>query len=98
MHNHQPAGFPQKVSVALASLKARLQCSYEQTYPDLGEIIHLVLNEEESAARKLSQFPHLLLPDLVEAHVARLNLQPPDVLCPPDSLPHDLRIPQLVFA
>ena len=42
----------------------------------LSEIIHLVLDEEEANAWNLSGFPHLLLPDLVEAHVAKLNLQP----------------------
>jgi hypothetical protein len=42
----------------------------------LREVIHLVLDEEESRAWNLTLFPHLLLPDLVEAHVAKLNLQP----------------------
>src|ERR1051326_2952439 len=68
--------FLQTVSVALMQLKRQLQHDYEQAYPDLGEIVHLVLDEEESRAWELSVFPHLLLPDLVEAHVARLNLQP----------------------
>lgn len=60
---------------AVRDLKRRLQHDYEQAYPELGEIIHLVLDEEEANAWELS-FPHLFLPDLVEAHVARLNLQP----------------------
>src|SRR5437762_10994335 len=68
--------FLQTISVALAQLKQRLQQDYEQAYPDLGEIIHLVLDEEETNAWSLSLFPHLLLPDLVEAHIAKLNLQP----------------------
>lgn len=66
------------VSVALARLKQRLQQDYERAYPELREIVHLVLDEEESNAWKLSSFPHLLLPDLVEAHLANLNLQPAD--------------------
>src|SRR5439155_20361544 len=70
--------FPQTVSVALGQLKQRLQQDYEQAYPDLREIIHLVLDEEETNAWELSLFPHLLLPDLVEAHIAKLNLQPAD--------------------
>jgi hypothetical protein len=70
------AVFPQTVSTAVAQLKQQLQHDYEQAYPDLREIIHLVLDEEESKAWELSSFPHLLLPDLVEAHVANLNLQP----------------------
>jgi hypothetical protein len=71
-----PPVFPQIVSDAVAQLKQRLQTDYEQAYPDLREIIHLVLDEEETKAWSLSPFPHLLLPDLVETHIARLNLQP----------------------
>src|SRR5437667_11942911 len=72
------AVFLQKVSVAVVQLKQQLQHDYEQTYPDLREIVHLVLDEEETKAWELSSFPHLLLPDLVEAHVEKLNLQPAD--------------------
>jgi hypothetical protein len=68
--------FLQMVSVALMQLKQELQNDYEQAYPELREVIHLVLDEEESRARDLTLFPHLLLPDLVEAHVAKLNLRP----------------------
>ncbi len=68
--------FPNVVSVALARLKQRLQQDYERAYPDLREIVHLVLDQEESKAWELSSFPHLLLPDLVEAHIAQLNLHP----------------------
>lgn len=70
------AVFPQIVSAAVDRLKQQLQQDYEQAYPSLREIIHLVLDEEETKARELSGFPHLLLPDLVEAHVANLNLPP----------------------
>ena len=70
--------FLQTVSVALRHLKQRLQQDYEQAYPDLREIIHLVLDEEETEAWELSLFPHLLLPDLVEAHIEKLNLRPVD--------------------
>ena len=68
--------FLQTVSVALAQLKQRLQQDYEQAYPDLREIIHLVLDDEEANAWELSLFPHLLLPDLVEARLINLNLHP----------------------
>src|SRR6266852_6540074 len=68
--------FLQTVSAALTQLKQRLQQDYEQVYPDLGEIIHLVLDEEETKAWELSLFAHLFLPDLVEAHVAKLGLEP----------------------
>ena len=69
------AVFLQTVSVAIAQLKQRLQQDYEQANPGLCKIVHLVLDEEETRAWELSLFPHLLFPDLVEAHVAKLNLQ-----------------------
>jgi hypothetical protein len=68
--------FLQKLTRAVAELKERLQHEYEQSYPDLGEIIRIVLDEEEAKAWDLSFFPHLFLPDLVESHIARLGLQP----------------------
>lgn len=81
------AVFLQTVSAAVTQLKQRLQKDYERLYPGLGEIIHLVLDEEETKAWELSLFPHLFLPDLVEAHIAKLDLQPAetkhdDVLVP----------------
>src|SRR5216684_409822 len=72
------AVFLQTVSVAIVQLKQQLQQDYEQAYPDLREIVHLVLDEEEAKAWELSLFPHLLLPDLVEAHIEKLNLKPAD--------------------
>ena len=72
---HAEPVFLQTVSVALAQLKQQLQQDYEQAYPDLREIIHLVLDDEEANAWALSLFPHLLLPDLVEARLINLNLQ-----------------------
>jgi hypothetical protein len=74
---HEPTTvFLQTVTLALASLKEQLQHDYEKAYPELAEIVHLVLDEEESRAWDLTVFPHLLLPDLVEAHIANLNLRP----------------------
>jgi hypothetical protein len=67
--------FLQTVSAAVMQLKQKLQQDYERVYPDLRDIIHLVLDEEEAKAWELSLFPHLLLPDLVEAHIANLGLQ-----------------------
>src|SRR5215471_11491278 len=49
--------FLQTVVVALGNLKRQLQHDYEQAYPDLREIIHLVLDEEESRAWDLTFFP-----------------------------------------
>lgn len=66
--------FLQNISAAVACLKEQLQHDYEAAYPGLGEIIHLVLDEEETKARQLSFFPHLFLPDLVEEHIAKLGL------------------------
>ena len=68
--------FLQTVAVALTHLKEQLQHDYEQAYPELSEIIHLVLDEEEERAWDLTLFPHLVLPDLVEAHISKLNLRP----------------------
>jgi hypothetical protein len=62
---------------ALSQLKNRLQQHYEQAYPDLGDIIRYVIDEEEANAWNLSSlFPHLVLPDLVEIQIAQLGLQP----------------------
>jgi hypothetical protein len=73
--NHQATAVPlPAIAGAVADLKARLQHDYEQAYPALAEIIHLVIEEEEAKAWALS-FPHLFLPDLVEAHIEKLNLQ-----------------------
>src|SRR5262249_44651939 len=75
--NQAPAVvFLQTVSVAIAQLKQRLQQEYEQAHPDLGQLIRIVLDDEEARAWELTLFPHLLLPDMVEAHLASLNLHP----------------------
>jgi hypothetical protein len=82
------AGFLQTLTGALSELKNRLQHDYEQAYPGLGDIVQLVLDEEEANAWELSEFPHLFLPDLVEAHVARLGLQPADTRHDHAPMPH----------
>ena len=79
--------FLQNLPRAVSKLKNRLQRDYEQAYPGLGDLVRIVLDEEEAKAWELSLFPHLLLPDLVEVHVAKLGLQPAqtkheDVLVP----------------
>ena len=70
------AVFLQTLTSAVSDLKNRLQHDYEQAYPGLGNVIRIVLDEEEEKAWDLSSFPHLLLPDLVEAHMERLGVQP----------------------
>jgi hypothetical protein len=80
--------FLQTVSAAVTQLKQKLQQDYERVYPGLGEIIHLILDEEEAKAWELSLFPHLVLPDLVEAHVAKLDLQPAETKHDDALVPH----------
>ena len=67
--------FIQQVIAAVSELKLRLQRDYGRTYPGLEEIIRIILDEEEANAWKLSIFPHLLLPDLLEAHIETLGLE-----------------------
>ena len=68
--------FIQTLTGAILDLKNRLQQDYERAYPGLGNVVRIVLDEEEERAWDLSSFPHLLLPDLVETHMERLGLQP----------------------
>lgn len=72
------ASFLQMTAAAVSDLRDRLQREYERSYPGLDEIIRIVLDEEEANAWRLSIFPHLVLPDLIEAHVERLGLEPAD--------------------
>ena len=96
-------GFLQTLTGALSELKERLKYDYEQAYPGLGDIIQLVLDEEEANAWELS-FPHLFLPDLVEAHIAKLGLQPvgpshdDDVVTSPDPIETEIYQPFLAYA
>jgi hypothetical protein len=68
--------FTQMVSVALGRLKKRLQRYYQKAYPGSGEIIRRMIDEEETKAWEISFFPHLILPDLVDARIGKLGLQP----------------------
>jgi len=92
------AVFSQSVFAAVDNLKHQLQHDYERAYPELHEIIHLVLDEEESRARSLTSFPHLLLPDLVEAHVAKLNLRAADTKHADVSIPVQSEIEEPALA
>src|SRR5712671_3736780 len=101
-HSEASAVFLQRVTGALSELKNRLQRDYEQAYPGLGDIIRIVLDEEEANAWELS-FPHLFLPDLVEAHIARLGLKPAntrhdDVLTPHPFTDFENYQPALAYA
>jgi hypothetical protein len=93
--------FLQTVAIALGNLKRQLQHDYEQAYPNLREVIQLVLEEEESNAWQLTLFPHLLLPDLVEEHITKLNLRPAETKHNHLLAPHHFnqgQIRQLAFA
>jgi hypothetical protein len=93
--------FPQMVSVALGRLKKRLLHDYQKAYPDSGEVIHLILDEEEAKAWEISFFPHLILPDLVDAHIAKLGLQPAETRHDTAGLSHDFtatEMPKTDFA
>jgi hypothetical protein len=70
--------FLQNLPDAVSKLRNRLQRNYNQAYPGLPDLIRIVLDQEEAKAWNLSPFPHLLLPDLVEAHIAQLGLKPAD--------------------
>jgi hypothetical protein len=91
LHEPSKTVFLQTVVVAMSDLKQQLQRDYEQAYPELAEIVHLVLDEEESRAWNLTVFPHLLLPDLVEAHIANLNLRPVETKHEDVFVPHPHR-------
>jgi len=84
--------FLQTVGIALRNLKRQLQQSYERAYPDLREIIYLILDEEELHAWNLTLFPHLVLPDLVEAHIEKLNLEPAHATKESVAAPHRFSI------
>jgi hypothetical protein len=73
----EPSVFHDSVSAAVRGLRLRLEENYRKTYPDRADIIHLVLDQEEARAWRLSPFPHLLLPDLVQARIEKLNLRSP---------------------
>jgi hypothetical protein len=75
-HSEPTAVFIQRVTAAVSELNDHLQQDYERTYPGLGKIIRIVVDEEEAKAWELSFFPHLFLPDMVNAHIATLGLEP----------------------
>jgi len=75
-HPEAVEAFLQNLTAAVTELRDRLQHDYEQIYPGWGEIIRIVVDEEEARAWDLSFFPHLFLPDMVEAHIATLGLEP----------------------
>jgi hypothetical protein len=93
--------FAQMVSVALGRWKRRLQRYYLKACPDSGEIIDHILNEEEAKAWEISFFPHLILPDLVDARIRQLGLQPAEARRDTFRVSHDsptTKMPKTGFA
>jgi hypothetical protein len=64
--------FAEQLTGAVAELKHRLQARYERAHPAQPELVHRAIEEAEARAWELSFFPHLFLPDLVEARIAEL--------------------------
>jgi len=98
-------GFLEALMLAVSKLRKHLLQQYEEIYPDLGEIILYVIEEEEANAWSLSPaFPHLVLPGLVEAHIRQLGLQPVFVErdkiaapTPPSDRQRWARVPEQVY-
>ena len=69
--NDPYAGFYQSLSVSITELRERLRVRYERIFPGQKTLIEDVLEEAESAAW-CTPFPHLFLPELAEARIARI--------------------------
>lgn len=76
VHADALAASAEKLAGAVAELKHRLQARYERAHPGQAELVRRAVAEAEALAWELSFFPHLFLPDLVEARIAELTLQP----------------------
>lgn len=63
-------GTPGKLSVVISTLKERLRTDYEARYPNQRRLVREILDEAETVAW-LTPFPHLFLPDLVEAGIGQ---------------------------
>ncbi len=75
-HNEALVFFCERLANAVAELTHRLQAHYEDILPDQSELVRNAIAEAEATAWELSSFPHLFLPDLIEARLAELALQP----------------------
>ena len=64
-------GLYQSLATAVAELRERLRARYEQMFPGQATLIDDVLEEAESVAW-CTPYPHLFLPDLAEARIARI--------------------------
>ena len=75
-HHETLVFFCERLANAVAELTRRLQAHYEGIHPDQSEAVRNAIAQAEAAAWELSNFPHLFLPDLIEARIAELALQP----------------------
>ena len=80
-HNDALVIFSERLTDAVAELTRRLQAHYERIHPGRSELVRNAIAEAEAMAWELSLFPHLFLPDLVEARIAELALQPGFARC-----------------
>ena len=68
--------FCERLTNAIAELTRRLQAHYERLHPDQGNLVRNAIADAEATAWELSSFPHLFLPDLIEARIGELPLPP----------------------
>jgi hypothetical protein len=68
--------FCERLTHAVTELTRRLQAHYEGLHPDQSELVRKAIAEAEATAWELSSFPHLFLPDLIEARITELALPP----------------------
>src|SRR5436190_8008111 len=66
----------ERLTDAVADLTNRLQAHYEMAFPGHREAVRNAITEAEATAWEISNFPHLFLPDLVEARIEELISQP----------------------
>jgi hypothetical protein len=59
-----------RLGVIITALKERLRADYEARFPTQKRLVREILDEAETVAW-LTPFPHLFLPDLVEAGVGQ---------------------------
>jgi len=69
--NEPSAWFYQALATAITELRERLRARYERVFPGQKALIDNILEEAESVAW-CTPFPHLFLPDLAEARMARI--------------------------
>ncbi|HEY2344068.1 MAG TPA: hypothetical protein VGH90_13585 [Chthoniobacteraceae bacterium] len=80
IHHHAAnAGYTHRVADAMKELKSRLQTHYERLHPRQPGLVHTAIDDAEALAWRLSSFPHLFLPDLVETRIAEIALHPATV-------------------